>query len=45
MIRAFLIGLSLITLSACETAKGAGRDIQKAGDAIEGAASDIQQKI
>ncbi|TMV09744.1 entericidin A/B family lipoprotein [Ruegeria sediminis] len=45
MIRTFLIGLTLLTLAACETAKGAGRDIRKAGDAIEDVAGDIQRKF
>lgn len=45
MIRAFLIGVTLLTLTACETAKGAGRDIQKAGDAIEDVAVDLQRKF
>ncbi|MGR3614612.1 MAG: entericidin A/B family lipoprotein [Paracoccaceae bacterium] len=45
MIRAFLIGLTIFTLSACETTKGAGRDIQSAGDAITGAATDVQEAL
>ncbi len=45
MIRAILIGLSLFALTACETAKGAGKDIEKAGDAIQNAASDVQEKL
>ncbi|WP_082688832.1 entericidin A/B family lipoprotein [Ruegeria marisrubri] len=45
MFRAFLIGVTLLTLTACETAKGAGRDIQKAGDAIEDVAGDLQRKF
>lgn len=43
MIRPILIGLTLIALTACETAKGAGRDIEKAGNAIENTARDVQQ--
>ncbi|WP_199913560.1 entericidin A/B family lipoprotein [Ruegeria sp. Alg231-54] len=45
MIRAILVGLALFSLAACETAKGAGKDIEKAGDAIQGAATDVQQNI
>ncbi len=45
MIRAFMIVLALFTLTACETAKGAGKDIEKAGDAIQGAAEDVQENI
>ncbi len=45
MIRAFLIGLALFTLTACETAKGAGKDIENAGDAIQNAAEDVQENI
>ncbi|WP_425043487.1 entericidin A/B family lipoprotein [Primorskyibacter sp. S87] len=45
MTRAILIALTLTTLAACETAKGAGRDISKAGDTIEDVARDIQRKF
>ncbi|EEE38288.1 Entericidin EcnA/B family protein [Rhodobacteraceae bacterium KLH11] len=45
MIRAFLIGLALFTLTACETVKGAGKDIEKGGDAIQNAAQDVQESI
>lgn len=45
MTRTFLIGLALLALTACETAKGAGRDIQKAGDAITDTADDVQKKL
>ncbi|WP_170370844.1 entericidin A/B family lipoprotein [Ruegeria arenilitoris] len=45
MIRTILIGLGLLALTACETAKGAGKDIEKAGDAIQGAATDVQESL
>ncbi|WP_299944874.1 entericidin A/B family lipoprotein [uncultured Ruegeria sp.] len=45
MIRAILIGLALFTLTACETAKGAGKDIEKAGEAVQGAVEDVQENI
>ncbi len=45
MIRTILIGLSLFALTACETAKGAGKDIEHAGDAIQDAATDVQQNL
>lgn len=45
MTRALLVGLALFALSACETAKGAGKDIEKAGDAIQNAATDVQENI
>ena len=45
MIRIALIGLALTALTACETAKGAGKDIESAGDAIQNAASDVQEKL
>ncbi|WP_170473456.1 entericidin A/B family lipoprotein [Ruegeria arenilitoris] len=45
MIRAILIGLALFSLTGCETAKGAGKDIEKAGDAIQNAATDVQQSL
>lgn len=43
MIRMFALILTVTTLAACETTKGAGRDIQKVGDAISDAATDVQQ--
>ncbi|MBT8152628.1 entericidin A/B family lipoprotein [Epibacterium ulvae] len=45
MVRAALITLALFSLAACETAKGAGRDIEKAGQAIGKAAQDVQQAL
>ena len=49
MTRSALTGLALLgavrALSACETTKGAGRDIQKAGQAISGAAQDVQNSL
>ncbi len=45
MTRAILIGLTLFALAACETAKGAGKDIENAGDAIQNAASDVQESL
>lgn len=45
MVRLIPILVVLVTLSACETAKGAGRDIQKAGDAIEDTARQVQKKL
>ncbi|MBK0328518.1 entericidin A/B family lipoprotein [Rhodobacteraceae bacterium F11138] len=45
MIRIILVGLALLTLGACETAKGAGQDIQKAGNAISNTAQDVQNAL
>ncbi|WP_217354422.1 MULTISPECIES: entericidin A/B family lipoprotein [unclassified Ruegeria] len=45
MIRTILLALTLFALTACETAKGVGRDIEKAGDAISDTASDVQQAL
>ncbi len=49
MTRSALTGLAILgavlALSACETTKGAGRDIQKAGQAISGAAQDVQNSL
>ena len=33
----FVIGLSAVALSACNTVEGAGEDVQEAGEAIEDA--------
>ncbi|MEM9550639.1 MAG: entericidin A/B family lipoprotein [Pseudomonadota bacterium] len=45
MIRLLALVLCLTALSACETAKGLGRDIENTGDAIQGAASNVQQAL
>lgn len=36
----FLALFSVGTLSACNTVKGAGKDVQKVGEKVEGAADD-----
>jgi predicted small secreted protein len=36
---AVMVIASLIVFSGCETVKGVGKDVQKAGDAIEKAAN------
>jgi predicted small secreted protein len=45
VMRILLITLALLGLTACETTKGAGKDIQKAGQAISGAAQDVQDSL
>ena len=45
MIRFFVIGLVVLGLSACETTKGAGRDLQKAGAAISNTAQNVQNSL
>ena len=45
MTRAMMFGLALLALAACETTKGAGRDLKKAGGAIEQVARDVQKKL
>jgi len=45
MAKVILISLALLTLAACETAKGAGRDLQKAGDTLTDVAQDVQKKF
>lgn len=42
MIRALLIPVLLLTLAACETIKGAGRDIETAGEAIQSQARETE---
>lgn len=37
----FLSVIAMISLTACETAKGVGRDIQNAGEAVTETAEDI----
>ncbi|MCB4455305.1 MULTISPECIES: entericidin A/B family lipoprotein [unclassified Leisingera] len=45
MMRILTCALLLLGLAACETAKGAGRDISKAGNAISGVAQDVQNSF
>ncbi|WP_159977818.1 entericidin A/B family lipoprotein [Roseobacter cerasinus] len=39
MFRLFAMTAVLITLAACETTKGVGRDVEDAGEALQSAAS------
>lgn len=39
-----LLGVSMLTLSACNTVAGAGKDIQATGKAMENAAKDAKPK-
>lgn len=43
--RVLLAVTALLALTACETTKGAGRDLQKAGSALTGTAQDAQQSM
>ena len=45
MIRPLLLTLVIFGLAACETTKGAGRDLQKAGEAISGTAQNVQNAL
>ncbi|MCO4841231.1 MAG: hypothetical protein KC447_14195 [Rhodobacteraceae bacterium] len=45
MTRIASLCIVLLALTACETAKGAGRDIGKAGDAIADGAQDVQDSL
>ncbi len=45
MIRLTLPLIALLTLAACETVKGAGRDIGRAGDAISTTANKVQSEL
>ena len=38
-------GLFTLLVAACNTIAGAGQDIEAGGDAIEGAARDVQEDI
>ncbi len=40
MIRILLLLASIVTLSACQTIQGVGRDIEAAGEALEDAVDD-----
>ena len=39
-----LIGLSVLSLSACNTVEGAGKDVKATGQAVENAAKDAKPK-
>lgn len=39
-----LLGLSVVTLSACNTVAGAGKDVKATGQAVENAAKDAKPK-
>ena len=45
MTKFIALGLTLISLAACETTKGAGKDISNAGSAISDAAKDVQDAL
>lgn len=45
MIRATLITIALISLTACETAKGLGSDIQTAGKAVKNTAQSVKNEF
>lgn len=45
MTRLILPLLALFALSACETVKGAGRDIESAGEAISSSAQSVQSDL
>ena len=39
-----LVGLSVLSLSACNTVEGAGKDVKATGQAVENAAKDSKPK-
>lgn len=41
---AFMVGI-LGTVSACNTVAGAGKDIERGGEAVHDAAKDVQKKM
>ena len=41
----FLAGSAVLTLAACETIEGAGRDIQAAGHAVSSTARQVQSEL
>ena len=45
MTRLIILSLVLLGLTACETAKGAGRDLEKAGNTITKTAQDVQKSF
>ncbi len=45
MIRPLLFGMMILSLAACETTKGAGRDLQQAGQALSNTAQNVQNSL
>jgi entericidin B len=45
MIRIALISLALLTLAACETVEGAGKDLQSAGQVVQQEANQAQEDM
>jgi entericidin B len=45
MTRIALISLALLTLAACETVEGAGRDLQTAGQVVQQEANQAQEDM
>ncbi|SFC35517.1 entericidin A/B family lipoprotein [Tropicimonas isoalkanivorans] len=43
--RRLILPLVLLTLSACATVQGAGRDISTAGDFVSDSARNVQQRM
>lgn len=46
--KAILVGIAatlIPTLAACNTVKGAGKDIQKGGEAIQDGAEEVQEDL
>jgi predicted small secreted protein len=41
---AILLGMSLVSLTACNTVSGAGKDVKATGQAVEKAAEDAKPK-
>jgi entericidin B len=39
-----LLGLSVLSLAACNTVEGAGKDVKATGQAVENAAKDAKPK-
>ena len=45
MIWALILAATIGILSACNTVKGAGKDIQSTGEAIDNTATKVQNKL
>jgi len=45
MIRFAILLAALVGLAACETVGGMGRDVESAGEALQGTAQDVQDEI
>lgn len=45
IVAALFVAALIPSLAACNTVKGIGKDVKATGEAVEGAASDVEKEI